>query len=92
MGKFNLWWILRDIIGGIGWKVFIGCSGMSKEAYWHYIYLQEVARKSEESPATPSNSVRNAIAALTAQLGLPIKQRDWGVVFDVRNELRQQHP
>jgi hypothetical protein len=55
VGKFDLLWALRNIIGGIGWKVFILCLGMSQEKYWQMIYEQELARKSEESAATPSN-------------------------------------
>jgi hypothetical protein len=58
VGKFNLWWILRNIIGGIGWKVFIWGLGVSQETYWQEIYEQELARKSEESAATPSNIAR----------------------------------
>jgi hypothetical protein len=53
---------------------------------WH------TALKLAEGQKPPTNSVRNAIAALTQQLGLPPNERDWNVVFDVRNKLQQQHP
>jgi hypothetical protein len=45
----------------------------------------------KEVASSTSNSQSDAIAALTDQLSKPPADRDWNVICDVRNALRQQH-
>ena len=45
MGELNIFQKIRQLIGNIGWILFIWGNDITEEKYWDLIYEQEKRRK-----------------------------------------------
>jgi hypothetical protein len=52
MGELSLLMKIRELIGCIGWKLFLWGLGATKEQYWDVIFNQELQRRVDTIKST----------------------------------------